>query len=906
MLALFKTRKFDYIVNLTVFLLMAFVYPSFSFRSGIFNVVSIIIYGIIIIYFILKSIVGKKIYVTIPIISLLLFAVSSTISTALNPNSYLTTSLFLCVILTVAATFFSAPNDKWIAPASLGYAIGTIMFILYLLVASRFNINNLNTAYFVNVNRLCNTISVASILLSVNFFVYRNKRFVDLFIVLIQLVFLFFLLILGSRGSFVISLLVIILNCFLKYWKKHKLLLISAALFIIALFFIVLVSVPRLQELLIRYFEFVSFVGGNDQVDYSSGERFNMQITALHHFLESPLFGHGIDGYLNEGPYGVYSHNSFTEILCNFGILGFAFFELPLFFSIFCIFKTKNNSQRIILITLSTYFLFTQLTSIVFSDKLNALVYGLLIGTAIYSFVEVKKENEIEIFSTKTNECHNLSPSSSNSKTIVNTDFDYQIKANKSFKWSALAEIIAKIVVPVCNMILSRVIAPSIFGIVASISVITGLADVFADGGFSYLILHKKIDNENEKRKFEGTITLINTVISFLITIIIVCFSNPLASLVGADGYGIYLIFAAIQIPFYGFSTIQLSICRRDFMYAKILVVRIVSLAVQVISTIALACFGYGMEALILRGVIGAVLQAILVPIVCKKIPRFAFSLKYVLGIRNLILFYLLDALIIWGSASVDTVLVNHFFDQTLVGVFKNAITMENSIITLLTAIYYPVLIALLGQAFTDNAKLEKIMFGYQKVIAVLLVPIGVGMFLYRDFISLLLFGNGWSGASWVIGILGLANCLRTVTCGFALIVFYATGKPLYSTITNLVMMILKIICYFVFARLGFVPLLVGLTIPLFGSAIFAIVFARIKYGIKISLYFKNIGLPLLFCLPMSCFAIFQIYLLPGVLGNLIGIIMCVLIYFIFYLKYKKNDVLNLVKVISGKSFIKV
>ena len=63
---------------------------------------------------------------------------------------------------------------------------------------------------------------------------------------------------------------------------------------------------------------------------------------------------------------------------------------------------------------------------------------------------------------------------------------------NKSLKWSSITEIVAKLIQPITNMILARILAPEAFGVVATINMIINFADMFTDAGFKkYLVQYE-------------------------------------------------------------------------------------------------------------------------------------------------------------------------------------------------------------------------------------------------------------------------------------------------------------------------------------------------------------------------------------------------------------------------------
>ena len=66
-------------------------------------------------------------------------------------------------------------------------------------------------------------------------------------------------------------------------------------------------------------------------------------------------------------------------------------------------------------------------------------------------------------------------------------------------KWSTISEILAKLIAPLTNMLLARLLSPEAFGVVASITMGVNFADLLSDSGFQkYLIQH---EFENEKQK---------------------------------------------------------------------------------------------------------------------------------------------------------------------------------------------------------------------------------------------------------------------------------------------------------------------------------------------------------------------------------------------------------------------
>ena len=109
-------------------------------------------------------------------------------------------------------------------------------------------------------------------------------------------------------------------------------------------------------------------------------------------------------------------------------------------------------------------------------------------------------------------------------------------KVGNATKWSAITELLSKVVTPISNMALARILAPEAFGIVSTITMITSFADIFTDAGFQKYIIQHQFKDEEEKNDSINVAFWTNLAISILIWLFIVAFVKPIAYFVGAKG----------------------------------------------------------------------------------------------------------------------------------------------------------------------------------------------------------------------------------------------------------------------------------------------------------------------------------------------------------------------------------
>ena len=122
-------------------------------------------------------------------------------------------------------------------------------------------------------------------------------------------------------------------------------------------------------------------------------------------------------------------------------------------------------------------------------------------------------------------------------------------KVASSTKWTFITEVMAKLVNPISNMILARLLAPEAFGVLATVLMILSFADMLADAGFQKYIIQKEFKDDLEREQSTLVAIWSNIALGFVLWIGVFVFQDKLASLVGNPGLGNVLAMAGIAIP---------------------------------------------------------------------------------------------------------------------------------------------------------------------------------------------------------------------------------------------------------------------------------------------------------------------------------------------------------------------
>ncbi|MFA5283579.1 MAG: lipopolysaccharide biosynthesis protein [Bacilli bacterium] len=474
-------------------------------------------------------------------------------------------------------------------------------------------------------------------------------------------------------------------------------------------------------------------------------------------------------------------------------------------------------------------------------------------------------------------------------------------KTSKSIKWSFFGELIVKLISPITNMILARLLAPEVFGVIATISIVIALSELLADSGFSKAIVQQDYETEEDYSKSTTTAFWTTLGISLLIFVVVAIFRNPISSLVGSPGYGFALLIASIQMPIYSLSSIHLSILRRKFLFKKIFWVRFASAVVPLAFGTILALLGFSYWSLIISSLASITIQSLLIIFLSRWRPTFSFSYPH---LKNMFLYSflnLLEALLVWVTASIDIVIISYFFGDSLTGMYRLSSTTVQALVRLVTAVFVPVLFSSLSRLKNDELAFKQMFSKFQRMIAYILFPIGAGVFLYRELATSLFFGEGWEQVALVVGLNGFVLSFIVPINNLASVVYFAKGKPLFSIFSQIIYLALLLIVCFVVPNYGFESFIIFRGLSPLILVISSVIFLKIFFGIGIKEEIGNILPALLITSIMFVAGLLLKNVFAGIWWDAVVIVLCMAIYFSLCFVIFRKDIKILLQFLFKK-----
>jgi PST family polysaccharide transporter len=358
-------------------------------------------------------------------------------------------------------------------------------------------------------------------------------------------------------------------------------------------------------------------------------------------------------------------------------------------------------------------------------------------------------------------------------------------KVAKATKWSAVTEIVAKLITPITSMVLARLLTPEAFGVVTTLTMIITFAELFTDAGFQKYLVQHEFRNAEEMEQSTNVAFWSNFVLSMIIWGIISLFADPLAALVGNPGLGHVLIVACVSIPLAAFSSIQMALYRRELDFKTLFNVRIASILIPLLVTIPLALWLRSYWALVFGTIAQNLVNAVLLTFFSKWKPNFYYSFAKLKEMLSFTVWSLFEAVSIWLTGYVDVFIVGTMLSQHYLGLYKTSSALVGQIMGLITAATTPVLFSSLSRLQDDDKEFKSLFFKFQKLVGLLVFPLGVGIYCFSDIITKLLLGEQWMEASGFIGLWGLTSAITIVLAHYSSEVYRAKGRPKLSVLAQ-------------------------------------------------------------------------------------------------------------------------
>lgn len=404
-------NKKIYSIAIVFYILMTLVANDLIIPSSICKVSIILLILTTILYVLFKNkcIINVKKYnffwwyLTFIVISIIAMVYSPD-GNFLNDSSYLlyTTTLILFCFCTLIDSF----EKIIIVMRSYEWGSALLFFILYY-TNNLFTDERIGGSFTGNSNTFALFMMVAFFFTSWLFLYYEKNKYTKIITGMIMIMDLTTVLLSGARKSVIACMIYIVILFLYKQDRKGRRHFIRNIILIcLVLFYIwkLMLNNPYLYSVVGNRMESLinQLLGNQVMIKGSSSYlREEYRHAAILGWMKSPIWGHGYDSFhfynaIVNG-HNVYSHNNYTELLYNLGVIGFAVYYFEYLRLILLGFKSKNSSIKAITIAGMIGILLTEYGQVDYNASIIMIFLLVLYKLNIYKkYNRIKLVNEVK------------------------------------------------------------------------------------------------------------------------------------------------------------------------------------------------------------------------------------------------------------------------------------------------------------------------------------------------------------------------------------------------------------------------------------------------------------------------------------------------------------------------------
>ena len=454
-----------------------------------------------------------------------------------------------------------------------------------------------------------------------------------------------------------------------------------------------------------------------------------------------------------------------------------------------------------------------------------------------------------------------------------------QGKLGKATMWSTLTELSVKLVGPITNAVLARLLVPESFGVVASLTMVVSFAEVFTDAGFQkYLVQHEFRDDEDLNLSTNVAFWT-NLCFSLLFWAAISLFAEPIAGWVGSPGCGNAVIVMSLQIPVLAFSSIQMARFRRDMDFKGLFVVRVITAFVPLAVTVPLALFFRSYWALVIGTLSRDILTALILTCRSHWKPRFRYCFAKLKDMLSFSLWSLVENVSIWMTNYVGIFIVGLALTEHYLGLYRTTIATVNGVLNVIATAFMQVLFAGLSRCQDNEEQTRNIFFRFQRILALLMLPLGCGIYLYRGLATDILLGSQWTETADFLGLWALVSSLTIVFSNVNSELYRSKGKPWLSVLSQVLNLVVLIPGLILLMQQGYGALTTFRSLIRLEIILVTMTISHLLLGIEVGSILRNVYPSVVATAVMSLAGWFLQRLWPGIVWQIVSVGLCVLIY---------------------------
>lgn len=420
-------------------------------------------------------------------------------------------------------------------------------------------------------------------------------------------------------------------------------------------------------------------------------------------------------------------------------------------------------------------------------------------------------------------------------------DGSLQQRAVRSGVWVGLSSVVGAGLSFLRSIILARLLAPEVFGLMAISSMVIRGIEIFTETGFGAALIHRQQRFEDARDTAFSLWVLRGlglAIIAFLLAPWVAAFYNEavLESVVSVVGICFFVM---------GFNNINTIALQKELNFKRLIYLEQLGAVLNAVMTITLAYVLRDVWALVYAQLGASVISVGLSYLLVPGRPRFRFDSAIANELFAYGKFMTGLAIVVFVANQMDNALIGKLLGMEALGYYSVAYTLANVPSTDLSKVIARVFFPLFSKLQSDPEQLRREYARGVGLVVALVVPITAVIVVLANEIIVVLYGTKWMSAVVPLQILAIFGCLHALWMlnGY---LCNAIGKPhvdFYMNSVRLAMVLLLL--YPLTAAYGLAGASLAVAAPMGVQFIGGVYLARRVIGASVSVTFRPLGIAL-------------------------------------------------------------
>lgn len=347
-----------------------------------------------------------------------------------------------------------------------------------------------------------------------------------------------------------------------------------------------------------------------------------------------------------------------------------------------------------------------------------------------------------------------------------------EVSMKKAVAWTAIAKYTTAVLQIVFAAILSRILTPEQYGIVAVINVFVVFFQLFCDMGFGTAVIQDKGLTEKQINDiFSWTVYL-----GGVLMILFIGASFPISMVYDDSIYVPLGCILSISLLLNALNMIPNAVMLKEKRFKSIALRTIVSGIIASLITIVLALKGFGVYSLVLQSVFTALIIFIWNELSVRLTFHFKPDFSSIKRIWGYSVYQFLSQLINYFNRNLDSLLIGKYFPKADLGQYNKSYHLMQMPIAYIPGVVGPALHPILSEHQNEPKYIFTAYLRILKILSLIGCFITVWFFYAGEEIVIVMFGDQWHPAVLPFKILALSVWFQLLT---------NTIAPIYQSIGN-------------------------------------------------------------------------------------------------------------------------